>query len=307
MGKKEVPEPNVSAIKNLLTSIHKVAPKLHVLHIDNVNPAVVSHHPEKSRKIIELIVSYCTEGNTAALGMETADEAVIKKNNLNATPEQTMDAVQIINEVGRKRGRNGLPAFLPGINILYGLPGESKDTYSKNFTFLRSIKERGWLLRRINIRQVAPVRLPRTSINIHQFVTFKKAVNEYINRPMLQKIVPYGIVLRDIFLEIHRGNATFGRHIGSYPLLVCLPYKKPINTWVDVKVTGHGYRSITGIEYPLPINTASLDALAQLPTVGRKRAARIIKHRPFGDVHDLGKALDEQCNLQDIVSWISFC
>ncbi|MGC9554527.1 MAG: radical SAM protein [Thermoplasmatota archaeon] len=306
MGRTEVPEPDVGTIKKLLTSIHQVAPQLHVLHTDNANPAVLSEHPEKARKITELIVAYCTAGNTAALGMETADERVIEENNLNATPEQTLKAIEIINEKGKKRGRNGLPAFLPGINILYGLPGESTATYAKNLKFLHSVKEAGWWLRRVNIRQVVAIRLPRIPVNPHLFYKFKKTVNEQINRPLLQKIVPYGTVLRDVFLEINRGNTTFGRQSGSYPLLVCLPYKKPLRTWTDVKILDHGYRSVTGIEYPLSINKASLDALSQLPTVGLKRAARIIQHRPFGTTEEVQKALDKQFDIQDVASWISF-
>mgnify|MGYP003882453769 CR=1 FL=1 len=68
IGKSEVPEPNPDAIKRLLYGIKKDA-NIKVLHIDNANPAVISSHIEKARKVAETIVKYCTPGNTAALGL----------------------------------------------------------------------------------------------------------------------------------------------------------------------------------------------------------------------------------------------
>ena len=306
IGKREVPEPNVDAIKKLLEGIKRNAPELKVLHIDNVNPAVVAEYPDKSMKITELIKQYCTSGNTAALGMETADLEVIKRCNLNATPDQVMEAIKIINEVGKDRGENGMPCFLPGLNILYGLPGESTETYSKNYNFLKEVMDAGLLLRRINIRQAVPIRFQEVKINRKKFVDFTKAVNERVNRPMLMKIVPYGTILRNVFLEINKGNSTFGRQIGTYPLLVGLPYKECVGKFVDVKIKGYGYRSITGLEYPLRVNYASMNAIENLPHIGRKRAIRIMSGRPFKNFEELIKKMDENFKKEEVAEWISF-
>ncbi len=306
IGRDEIPEPNVDIIKLLLEGIRKEVPNIKTLHIDNVNPAVIAEHPEKSRKITELIVKYCTPGNTAAFGMETADESVIKANNLNATPDQTMKAIEIINEEGNLRGWNGMPYFLPGLNILYGLPGESNITYKKNYEFLKEVMEKNLMLRRVNIRQVIPLRIRKNKINKNLFKNFKKKVDENINRPMLKKVIPYGTVLKDVFLEIHKGNNTFGRQIGSYPLLICLPYKKEIGVFADVKISGHGYRSVTGIEYPLNINNSNLSGLGALPTVGKKRAVRILANRPLKNINELNKIMDNNFNSEEISDWISF-
>jgi len=306
IGKKEVPEPNENLIKNLLEGIRRKATGLKVLHIDNVNPAVVAEYPEKSRKITEMIVRYCTPGNTAAFGMETADEEVIKLNNLNATPDQTMDAIRIINEIGNKRGENGLPSFLPGLNILYGLPGESNNTYKKNYDFLRNIIKEGLLLRRVNIRQVIPLRVKKNRINKKLLKEFKENVDKNINEPLLKRVVPYGTILKNVFLEINRGNNTFGRQIGSYPLLVCLPYKKNVGEYVDIKIKGYGYRSITGIEYPLDINSADMKILENLPRIGRKRAVRIAANRPFKNINELSSVMDDGFDSKEISNWIFF-
>ena len=305
IGKSELPEPNVNAIKKLLEGIRKKAPMLNVLHIDNVNPSIIAEYPEKAIEITELIKQYCTPGNTAAFGMESADMEVIKKNNLNATPEEVMKAIEIINEIGRERGSNGMPYFLPGLNILYGLPGENANTYKKNYAFLKSVIDRGLLLRRVNIRQVVPIRIKKIKIDKKRFKEFKRVVDENINRPMLEKIVPYGTVLKNVFLEINKGNATFGRQVGSYPLLVCLPYKKNVGKFVDVKIKDYGYRSITGIEYPLNINHANMKAIESLPAIGKKRAVRIMANRPFKNFEELDKVMDSVFNKEEINNWIS--
>jgi len=304
-GKSELPEPNVNAIKKLLGGIRKNAPALNVLHIDNVNPSVVAEYPEKAIEITELIKQYCTPGNTAAFGMESADMEVIRKNNLSATPEEVMKAIEIINEIGRERGDNGMPYFLPGLNILYGLPGESTDTYKKNYNFLKSVIDKGLLLRRVNIRQVVPMRIKKVKINKKKFREFKRMVDENINRPMLERIVPYGTVLKNVFLEINKGNATFGRQVGSYPLLICLPYKESVGKFVDVKIKDYGYRSVTGIEYPLKINHSSMKALENLPGIGKKRAVRIMANRPFKNFKELDEIMDSSFNKEEIKNWIS--
>jgi len=306
IGSRETPQPNPAAIHQLLTQIWKAAPHTRVLHIDNANPSVIACYPDEAAEITRLITRYCTAGNTAALGMETADAAVRRANNLNATPEDTMAAIRLINDIGGERGDNGMPRLLPGINLLFGLPGESDDTPQKNRAFLKQVTREGLLLRRINIRQVVPVRGHHTGTDTGALQRFKQWVNESVNRPMLRRLVPRGTVLTDVYLEIHRGKQTFGRQIGSYPLLVCLPYQEQTGCYVDVKLTGHGYRSVTGVGYPLNINEASLDALASLPTVGEKRAARIIAGRPHTDMDELAGVMDDEFRPGAISAWCRF-
>ncbi len=306
IGSSETPRPNVAAIHRLLTGIRARAPRLRVLHIDNANPAVIAAYRDEAAAITRLITRYCTAGNTVALGMETADEAVQATNNLNATPEDARTAIQLINDIGGERGENGMPRLLPGINFLYGLPGESSDTFSENYAFLKRITAEGLLLRRINIRQVIPVRGERTGTDTRLLQQFKQRVNETVNQPMLRRLVPTGTVLSDVYLEIHRGKQTFGRQIGSYPLLVCLPYKTQTDRYVDVKITGHGYRSVTGVAYPLDANAASLDALTALPSIGEKRAARIITGRPYTDIAELDAVMDAEFDPSAISGWCQF-
>lgn len=294
IGRREIPRPNPATIRRLLRNVSEMDPE--VLHIDNVNPAVVSEWERESTEIAEMIKKYCTPGNTAAFGMESADEVVIRENNLNAEPWQVMHAIEIINRVGGERGKNGMPCFLPGINIICGLKKESKDTYRKNLAFLKRIVAEGYVLRRINIRQVVALRGEKGRVNVQLFKKFKREVNEQVNRKMLGKLLPRGTVVRNVYLEIHRGNHTFGRQVGSYPVVICLPYKQTLHRFVDVKILSTGYKSAEAVEYPLNINHASLNALCSLPGIGKKRAARIINTRPFRSVDEVIAIINEEKN-----------
>ena len=240
-----------------------------------------------------MLAKYGTPGNIAAFGLETADPAVHEKNNLNVTGDECLHAVRILNEEGGHRGWNGLPHVLPGINFLFGLWGESKATYDHNRRWLERLVAEGLLVRRINIRKVSADQPGMGRTHESSYVRFKAWVREQIDRPMLRRIAPEGAVLRDVYLEARDGHVTFGRQVGTYALLTGLPYDAPLERFVDVRVTSHGHRSLTGVEWPLPVNLASLRALQALPGVGAKRAARLVVKRPFRTHRDVTAALDD--------------
>lgn len=102
---------------------------------------------------------------------------------------------------------------------------------------------------------------------------------EEIDKKMLEKIVPRGTVLKRVYLELQRGNYTFGRQIGSYPIVVVLPYKAEIRRFVNVKIVAHGERSVTAVIYPMDPLKASLDELRAVPGIGMKKAVGIIRER----------------------------
>jgi radical SAM superfamily enzyme with C-terminal helix-hairpin-helix motif len=222
--------------------------KLDVLHIDNANPANVDEEKTK------IIVKYCTPGNVAAFGVESFDPAVIKQNNLNSNPEQVYNAVEILNKYGAKRGANGMPQLLPGINLLYGLIGESKNTNPENVKWLEKMLNNGLLLRRINIREV--VIFPGTKMaeigdrflrkNKKRYWKWRNEIRQTIDNPMMKLVVPKGTVLKKLRTEIHDGNTTFARQIGTYPLIIGIKQKLPLNKFVDVKITNHMLRSAVG-------------------------------------------------------------
>ncbi|RLE42556.1 radical SAM protein [Candidatus Woesearchaeota archaeon] len=243
---------SLEQIEGLLKPLTKL--KLKTLHIDNVDPAIAS--TERGERITQLIVKYCTPGNVAALGVESFDMNVIKANNLNSTPEQVLKAIASINKYGAKRGENGMPKYLPGINLLLGLIGENKQTLKINLEYLRMILDKGWLVRRINIRQVDV--FPGTLLhklagtkylkkNRKHYFGFRRRVREEIDHEMLKRVAPVGTQLRDVFMEVHRGYHTFGRQFGSYPLVVGTNMKLDLREFYTMRVTGHMLRSVIAV------------------------------------------------------------
>jgi radical SAM superfamily enzyme with C-terminal helix-hairpin-helix motif len=237
----------------LLSEIRKYCPDIEVLHLDNVNPVFVLAPGglEKTKAIIK----YCTEGNIAAFGVESFDPVVVKENLLNCSPGIAMKAIELLNGLGAERGDNGMSKFLPGINIIFGLGAESRKTHEYNMEALKKIYDNGWLIRRINIRQAAI--LPNTLMeskfkgkflrkNKKYYWKWRNEIRQKIDYPMLERLVPKGTILKKIFTEIYDGKTTFARQIGTYPLIVGIEKRIPLRQFVNIKVTGHMLRSITG-------------------------------------------------------------
>jgi radical SAM superfamily enzyme with C-terminal helix-hairpin-helix motif len=293
--------PNPDAIQRLYSGIREVAPNLRTLHLDNMNPVTITDYPEASREAIEIIAEHNTPGDTAAFGLESADPVVQEQNNLLVTADECLEAVRVVNEAGGWRpAENRLPKLLPGINLVHGLQGERPETYDHNRRFLRQVYDEGLMLRRINIRQVmafAGTEMGDTGADIakdhkEQFQEYKREVREQVDNPMLQRVVPPGTVLPDVHLEYHQDGKTFGRQLGTYPLLVGIPGERELGTAIDVAVVDHGYRSVTGVPYPLDINAASMDELTIVPGITSGRAGDIVVSRPYDSVAEVADGID---------------
>ena len=296
--------PNPDALRALYGGIREAVPDLGTLHLDNMNPVTIVRWPEAAREGIEVIARHNTPGDTAAFGLESADPVVQEANNLNVSAEECFEAVRVLNEAGGWRpAEDRLPKLLPGINLVHGLEGERPETYEHNKRFLRRVYDEGLLLRRVNIRQV--MAFPGTEMSgtgaaiarehRESFQAYKQEVRETVDNPMLERLAPPGTVLPAVHLEYHRDGRTFGRQLGTYPLLVGLPGERPLGTTLDVAVVDHGYRSVTGVPYPLDANAASMAELQALPGVGRARAGDIVVGRPYGSVAETEAAAGVDC------------
>ncbi len=237
----------------MLKEIREKCPNIEVLHIDNVNPNSVVK--EGGEEITKALVEYCTEGNIAAFGVESFDPEIVKANLLNTMPLIALKAIRIINKYGAERGENGLPKFLPGINIIYGLLNETKQSHQKNMQALQQVLDEGLLIRRINIRQVAI--LPNTFLEKHgghkylrknkqYYWKWRNEIRQKIDYPMLERLLPKGTVIKDVYTEMYDGNTTFCRQMGTYPLVIGVKGRYPLGQKVKVKVTSYMLRSITG-------------------------------------------------------------
>ena len=298
--------PNPQAIEELYAGIRQAAPNLKVLHMDNINPATIADFPHQSAQALKAIAKYNTPGDTAAFGLESADPKVLKQNNIGTDVEKTFRAIEIMNEVGGWR-QEGIPKLLPGLNFLHGLAGEGKNTMDLNLDFLRRIRDAGLLVRRINIRQVNPLgsyQRRKDGASSYRFQQYKDAVNREINKPMLQNLFPVGIIYKEVVVEESEGLTAYGRQPGTYPILVGIPGKFPVGSILDVKIVDHGFRSITGLPWPLRIKEASLEQLAALPGIGKSRAQKIFLAR-IGSKEELEQLLPD-VNLTPLQEFIQF-
>lgn len=305
LGSSPTPEINVAALRGLLDGIHSAAPNLKVLHTDNGDPAMMVAHPDEAMEALRLLVERTSPGNLLSFGLESADPAVTEANNLNIDAQGCLEAIRMVNEVGRERGENGMPRLLPGLNFVAGLTGETRRTFDLDLAFLRLLLEEDLWVRRVNIRQVRPVRQEFAPTGLHaDFRRFKESVRTGFDHEMLRRVVPEGTVLRDVFLEMREGHVTYGRQVGTYPILVGLPYDAAPNRFVDVRVASHGQRSLTGLEYPLDLNTASFRAIQALPGIGAKRAARIVRARPFPSWDAFAASMDDPAVADKVAPFV---
>mgnify|MGYP002760184854 CR=1 FL=1 len=286
--------PNPTAIDRLYAGITAAVDDLRTLHLDNINPITIVRFPERARAALATIARYNTPGDTAAFGLESADPAVQAANDLNVSAEECLTAIEIVNEVAGWRPDDThprLPKLLPGINLLHGLAGETEATYTANLRFLERVLEADLLVRRINIRQVmafegTPMAETGSAIAIahrDRFQRYKQRVRERIDRPMLRRVAPVGTRLDGVIMEYHEGGRTFGRQLGTYPLLVAIPGERPLGSVCDVVITDHGYRSVTGVPYPVDLDTATQAELLAVPGIGAATAGALLAAAPGAD------------------------
>ncbi|MFW9843156.1 MAG: radical SAM protein [Candidatus Thorarchaeota archaeon] len=298
IGEYEFPTPNVDAIEELFSKIRRVAPDLDVLHIDNVNPGTIARHPEESRKIAKTIMKYHTPGDVAAFGVESTDPEVVRRNNLKGDVDEMIEAVRILNEVGGKREPRGLPHLLPGINLLYGLPGETKKTLDHNMEFLKQILDEGLILRRINVRQVIGLQgtnLERSSgkgIKRNLFFKHRQDIRDRIDVEMIRRVAPPGTILQSVFLDTEDGHRYLLRQLGTYPLLCHMSKGTDEQIPRDVFVVDHGPRSLTVLPYPFKPQRATIAQWKSIPGIGSKRATRIRAAETLHSASDVSNTLD---------------
>lgn len=295
------PQPEPSAVMELFSELQhrKDSGKIKILNVDNANPGSIVNWPEHSSRILETIAKAVTPGDTLPFGIESFDKEVVKLNSLKVTPEQAVMAVRMVNDICGFRV-DGIPALLPGINLIHGLKGETMDTFRINYDYLARIAEEGLLVKRINIRKLQPY--PDTPIYSEKykitngitkrFEYYRDKIRDEIDNLMLRQIYPTGTILRDNFvLEIREGY-SLAKQIASYSITVKIPGEFQFKSFQDVIITGHRERSLSALPVPFNINKAPAKSFEFIPGIGKERASQIILKRPFEHREDLRDFLD---------------
>jgi radical SAM superfamily enzyme with C-terminal helix-hairpin-helix motif len=252
---------------------------------------------------MQAITRHNTEGDGLSLGVESADPAVKEANSLKVSADQALFAIRLINEVGcSRRTPESLPSLLPGLNFLFGLAGETKESLELNKKFLQALLSSDLAVRRINIRRAMifpDSALERASpqnpsrVKERDYRRWREWVRSEVDPEMLGRVAPNGTIIRGVIAEERRGNVVFGRALGSYPPLVGIVSKSlGAGDKADVMVTGRGGRSLTAVCHPLDANSCGREELTALPGLGRARAEFIISKRPCGTVKEILDEMD---------------
>ncbi len=226
-------------VEFLLKGIREKCPKIKTLHIDNVSPHnVVS---EEGEEITKLIVKYCTSGNIAPFGVESFDKKVRKICNLNGSVDDIHNSISILNRYGSERGEDGMPLFLPGINIIYGLPGQSEKTLSINLENFKKILDDEMLIRRVFVRKLtSPFGEQFDIYSRHQedeYQNWVKTIEENFIIPMLEKVYPVGTEIKGLRMEMYKNGNSILRKLGTCPVRVVINNRKLIlDNFYNVKV-----------------------------------------------------------------------
>jgi radical SAM superfamily enzyme with C-terminal helix-hairpin-helix motif len=287
-------KPNVDAIEKLYRGIREVAPDLKTLHTDNANPGYIYSNLKEAEKVLRIIVENNTPGDVLSMGVESFDPEVVRMNNLKIDFSHFLDVLKMVNSVGGARVE-GVPKILPGVNLLFGLIGERKETYKINYESMMQILELGLLIRRVNVRKAmafpdtplyATLKGKAPRVNESLYKHFKYILRRDFDHEMLKRVFPAGTILRDVIIEKHEGGISYGRQIGTYAILVGIPKFISLRTHVDCVVVSHGQRSLTALEIPIDINNLPLKALKWIPGIGKKALSEIELNRPFKNKND---------------------
>jgi radical SAM superfamily enzyme with C-terminal helix-hairpin-helix motif len=227
-------------MQQMLSGIREHCPQIETLHVDNVNPFSVLS--KEGREITRLVVQYCTSANVAPFGVESFDLTVRKAINKPGHPNQIIEAARIINEHGSARGEDGFPRFLPGLNLIYGLPGQTPNSHKLNLKYLRAIYSEGLQTRRLFFRRLtSPSGISFGSRVEHsgQYEDWKQEIIQSFVLPMQERVYPRGTVLKHFREVVYSKGRNFLRTLGSCSIKVSVdgPPLEPYGRY-DVRVIG---------------------------------------------------------------------
>ena len=219
------------------------------LHVDNGN--FINVISTKGIEITKLIVRYCTSGNIIPFGIESFDNNVRKAIKKVGTPDQALKAISIVSELGSEIGSDGLYMFLPGINLIYGLPGQTRATHDINMEYLKKILERGLYTGRLFfMRMTHPTGVSFTdgpTSNSEYLNWFNEIISTFV-LPMQERVYPRGSMIRNNREVVLKNGDSYLRTLGTCPIRIMVKGKKLEHYgYHNVRIKNNlGYRLLEG-------------------------------------------------------------
>ncbi|MCI9585291.1 MAG: radical SAM protein [Bacilli bacterium] len=241
---------NVNEIEKLFHMIWNACPNIKTLHIDNVSPHNVN--TEEGKEITRIVAKYTTDGNITPFGIESFDSVVREKCNLNGTIDDIHKSISIINKYGKERGKTGIPKLLPGINIIYGLDGQSNDTLHHNIENFNKILSSGDFVRRVFVRKLTSPYGEQfdhyNSKELQEFTSWSKSIENEFSIPMLKTVFPLNLIISELRMEMYKDGNSILRQMATCPVRVVIKNQKlDLDNFYRVKVIGYdGNRTLIG-------------------------------------------------------------
>ena len=241
---------NTKEIELLFKEIWEKCPNIKTLHIDNVSPHNVD--TKEGEEITKIVAKYTTDGNITPFGVESFDPVVREKCNLNGTIDDIHKSIAIINKYGKERGKTGLPKLLPGINIIYGLDGQTEKTLQYNLDNFKKILDSGNWVRRVFVRKLtSPYGEQFDHYNeeeLKEFHEWSNTIEKEFSVPMLKQVFPIGLVISELRMEMYKDGDSILRQMATCPVRVVIKNKKlELDHFYKIKVIGYvGNRTILG-------------------------------------------------------------
>lgn len=229
---------SIEKLHELLAGIREQCPDIETLHIDNVNMnSVVEPH---GKDFVKLVVKYCTDGNVSPFGIESFDDDVRKSTRIYGKSDKIIKAIEIINEYGTEIGKNGFPKFLPGINLMHGLPGQTEKTHHINMAFLEDIYNKNLQTHRLFYRYMTPSEGTITINNDRDLQYYNQCKQEIMQdfvMPMQKRVYPSGRILKSFREVIVKNGTSILRTLGTCSIKIMIENKKlePYGTY-DVQI-----------------------------------------------------------------------
>ena len=237
-------------IEKLFKRIWEECPNIKTLHIDNVSPHNVN--TSDGVKITKIISKYTTAGNITPFGIESFDPKIRELCNLNGSLDDIHESINIINKYGKMRGTNGLPKLLPGINIIYGLNGQSNETLDYNLKNFNKILKSGNWVRRVFVRKLTSPYGEQfdeyTDNKLKELKSRKSVIEKEFTIPMLKEIFPIGLVIRDLRMEMYKDGDSILRQMATCPVRVIIKGRELVlDKFYNIKIIGYaGNRTLIG-------------------------------------------------------------
>ena len=139
-----------------------------------------------------------------------------------------------------------------GINIIYGLDGQSEKTLDYNLNNFKRILDSGNWVRRVFVRKLTSPYGEQfdkyTKDKLDEFENWSSTIENDFTIPMLKQVFPVGLIIKDLRMEMYKDGDSILRQMATCPVRVVVKNKElKLDKFYTVKIIGYvGNRTLLG-------------------------------------------------------------